>query len=144
MSLFEDMLQNIVNLSSEDKIQMALDSMIEMGPTFKKLDPKGSGNVIVYTLIGTAVAADGKLSQGEYNFLTALFESLDIKMSDDELIALIKATSSKEAYDFINSLKSYLTNDGIVNIVKIVAALCSIDDRISKEEAAYIASLLSD
>lgn len=144
MSYFSDFLQDILDLSPEEKIKMIIDSMIEMGPTFKKLDSKGDGNIIIYTLLGTSIAVDGKLTQGEYDFLHAFFKSFDIKMSDEEIIKLIKATSSKDAYLFIKDIKKYLDNEGIINIVKIVSALCSIDNKINKEEAEYISSLLFD
>ena len=45
MSYFSDFLQDILDLSPEEKIKMIIDSMIEMGPTFKKLDSKGDGNI---------------------------------------------------------------------------------------------------
>ena len=43
MSQLYDMLQDIVNLSDEDKLRLFKESYLELLPVFKEVDPRSSG-----------------------------------------------------------------------------------------------------
>ena len=50
---------------------------------------------------------------------------------------------NRDAYQMIKDVRDRLTPEGVNTLVNLVAAICSIDDRISADEVTYIKALLS-
>ena len=59
-------LQQIVNLSEEDKIRLAFDSMKGLAPEITKIVESDNIAVAILSIFATSVAADGKLTGEEY------------------------------------------------------------------------------
>lgn len=143
MGKFEDLLQNIVNMSKEEKIDMAVSAINNLMPSFKQIDDKTNGFAIFSSLIGSAVGADGEISEDEFYFLQSFLKAYDLELSKEEFIDYLKSSTSENSYKLVLELKEILTDDGILEVTKLIAAICAIDDKIDKNEAAYIATLLS-
>ncbi len=143
MGKFEETLQGIVNLSKQEKVDMATSAINNLMPSFRKIDEKTNGFAIFSSLIGSAIGADGKLSEDEYYFLKAFLDAYDIDLSEDDFVSYLKTSTSESSYKLVADLKQILTDDGILEVTKLIAAICAIDDRIDRNEAAYIAAILS-
>ena len=140
---FRDILQNIVNYSTEQKISMAVECYASLLPTLASIDKDTNGLVLLTSIFGTAVAADGQVTPEEAAFISAMLKALKINVSYDDVIKLIKNSSSVQDYELIHTLAGALNSKQKADLVTFVACICSIDDRISKEEYAYL-SLLMD
>ena len=141
MSSFNDILQNLVNQDDDTKLQLALDCYKELLPTFQVLDPETNGLMITYAILGTAAAADDKLTGPEYAFIDGLLEAIGDKLSEEEILQLVWASNTQRAYALVREVRDHLNDDGTNTLINLIAAICSLDDRISKEEIAYIKSL---
>ena len=143
MSDFSEIMQDLVNQSDEFKISLAVDCLGELLPTFRSFDPEHDGMYILYTLLGTTVAADGHLTDKEYAFIASLFTALDVEADEEEIIDLCRTCAGNEdAYQMMMDVRDHLDDEGINTLANLVAAICSIDDRISSEELSYITDLL--
>lgn len=144
MGNLEKVLQDLVNRDDEFKIDLAVDCFAELYPTMKVLDPDHAGMYIVYTILGTTVAADGKLTQAEYAFIKALLSGVGLEHSEEEILDMVQTCAgNRDAYQMIKDVRDRLTPEGVNTLVNLVAAICSIDDRISADEVTYIKALLS-
>jgi uncharacterized tellurite resistance protein B-like protein len=134
-------LQQIVNLSEEDKIRLAFDSMKGLAPEITKIVESGNIAVAILSIFATSVAADGKLTGEEYSLVHAFLKLLKIEMDDEKMVAMIKDLSSDEAYRAVLSLSKVLSEQGQAYLVSLVAVICAIDDRIDSSEIKYISDL---
>ncbi|MBR6380835.1 MAG: helix-turn-helix domain-containing protein [Lachnospiraceae bacterium] len=140
---FREMLQDLVNQDDETKINIAAKCYAELLPTFKKLDPDSDGMMITYALLSTTAAADGELTAAEFRFIDALLEARGVSLSQEQIVQLVgKAAGNRTAYSLVREIRDQLNDDGMVILINFLAALCSIDDRISKEEIAFLEDMI--
>lgn len=134
-------LQQIVNLSEDDKIRLAFDSMKGLAPEITKIVESGNIAVAILSIFATSVAADGKLTGEEYSLVHAFLKLFKIEMDDEKMVAMIKDLSSDEAYRAVLSLSKVLSEQGQAYLVSLVAVICAIDDRIDSSEITFISDL---
>ena len=134
-------LQQIVNLSEDDKIRLAFDSMKGLAPEITKIVESGNIAVAILSIFATSVAADGKLTGGEYSLVHAFLKLFKIEMDDEKMLAMLKDLSSDEAYRAVLSLSKILSEQGQAYLVSLVAVICAIDDRIDSSEITFISDL---
>ncbi len=134
-------LQQIVNLSEEDKIRLAFDSMKGLAPEITKIVESDNIAVAILSIFATSVAADGKLTGEEYSLVHAFLKLFKIEMDDEKMVAMLKDLSSDEAYRAVLSLSKVLSEQGQAYLVSLVAVICAIDDRIDSSEIKYISDL---
>ncbi len=134
-------LQQIVNLSEEDKIRLAFDSMKGLAPEITKIVESDNIAVAILSIFATSVAADGKLTGEEYSLVHAFLKLFKIEMDDEKMVAMLKDLSSDEAYRAVLSLSKILSEQGQAYLVSLVAVICAIDDRIDSSEITFISDL---
>ena len=134
-------LQQIVNLSEEDKLRLAFDSMKGLAPEITKIVESDNIAVAILSIFATSVVADGKLTGQEYSLVHAFLKMFKIEMDDEKMVAMLKDLSSDEAYRAVLSLSKVLSEQGQAYLVSLVAVICAIDDRIDSSEIAFISDL---
>ncbi len=140
---FRSTLQGIVNLSTEDKLKLAITSYTELLPELKKLDSKNNGIALVLAIIGSTVGADGKISSQEAAFILALFKAHGVELTTEDVKKLVINHSGDNWRDLVTKVCSVMPSDKQARLIAFVAAICAIDDRISKEEVSFLADLFS-
>ena len=140
---FKDTLQQIVNLSTEAKLKMAIESYVELLPVLKSIDSDNNGAGLVCAIIGTTVGADGKITVEERAFVKALFKAHKVELSDSEVDKLVKKHSGDEWRTLIAKLASIMNAESKARLALLCAAICAIDDTISREEAQFLASIFT-
>ena len=140
---FNETMQAIVNLDTEEKIHMAADAFFNLQPVFEHFDPKNKGMEIIYALIGTTVVADGKLTEQEFAFVKGMLEAIHMELTEEQIISLCEYTlnTQRQAYMIVKELSEQLNDDGVTELITFIAALCAIDDRIDPNEVKLIKSL---
>ena len=139
---FRDTLQELVNLSDEDKLKCALGAYQDLLPALTRFDSDSNGLVLSIAIMGTAAAADGKLTAQELAFIMALAKSRGLELSLEQTVELIKQSADKDGFELIRSLSGALEDEKKAALVLFVATICALDDRISQEEVKYLESLL--
>ena len=106
-------MQDYVNAPYDVLLAVANDSLAKVMPVFNEIAEDGNGASIVLPFICTALAVDGKFSELEYKFIKDLLE-ID------------------QSYDYFKSA-----------LLSFCLAFVSVDEKISKEENAFIAKLMA-
>ena len=101
---FRDTLQELVNLSDEDKLKVALGAYQDLLPALKRYDSESNGLVLTIAIMGTAAAADGKLTSQELAFIMALAKSRGVELTLEQTVDLIKQSADKDGYKLIQNL----------------------------------------
>ncbi len=142
MSEFTDLLQNIVNESTETKVSMAAKSLSALLPTLRKIDEDNKGMFLMSCIFGTAASADGTYSMEEIALIGAIFKAAGAEMSDDKIKSLLTTFGDEDCKKLVTKLAGALNQDDHANLVMLVAAICSIDDTIKADEVRFIKDLL--
>ena len=138
---FQETLQQIVNLPTETKLKMAVDSYVELLPVLAKIDTDNNGAALVCAIIGSAVGADGKISAEENAFVKALFKAHKVDLTDEQVETLVKNHSGDDWRSLISKLAHALDSKSKANLALLCAAICAIDDTITRDEAAFLAGI---
>jgi len=138
---FSDVMQQIVNLSTEAKLKMAVESYVELLPVLKSIDSDNNGAGLVCAIIGTTVGADGKISAEERAFVKALFKAHQVDLSDSEVDQLVRKHMNDTWRSMITKLAGILNSDAKARLALLCAAICAIDDTISREESKFLADI---
>ena len=136
MSALNDVLQKIVNQDYEELVALAKKAAANLIPVCKKIDPDNNGAIMLSAIMLSAIGADGKLTALEQKFLG---DVLDMTPSQiDKYTDLY--TGQEEA--LVDKLADNVNDSLKADIVMLVAAICAIDETISRDETAYIRKLI--
>lgn len=137
MATFNDLMQKFVNSDYETLVGFGQQALVKLLPICKKVDPEHEGFFMVSSIILAAIGADGVLTGLEKKFLGDVMglkdENVDtfIKMYDSKMVELVDR--------FVDDI-----NDEIkAHTVMLVSAVCAVDEKISREETAFIHKLLA-
>ena len=111
MSQLYDMLQDIVNLSDEDKLRLFKESYLELLPVFKEVDPQTQGLSFVSEIIGTAAAADGQLDSSEIRIMRIVTDASGLHLTDAQLTSLILDSGTEHVREQLVRLSEVLDHE---------------------------------
>ncbi len=133
-------LQDIVNESYESLVSMAREGVLRLYPILKEYDSKTDPFVHFITIMATAIAIDGKVTEREHKFVCDVFAK---NISYEELKGLAtqfyNATAFKELDEFIDSFPSNLKSQ----LALFCCCFLAVDGEISFVENLFISKLLA-
>ncbi len=135
MSL-NDTLQNLVNKEYDELLGFAKIAIGKILPACQAVDKDNNGVFMVTSIILSAVAADGKLSAIEKQFIHDLLD-----LTDEQIDTFIGMYDSRMA-GLTDQFADALTADLKADVVMLVCCIAACDETISREETAFIAKLL--
>ena len=138
---FRAALQEVVNLSAEDKIALAYSSIQKLAPEIAERFDQKKANLMILAIFSTSVAADGKLIQEEFSLVKAFLRAAKSEMDEEAIVRMLADLSSNDAYAAVLSLNKVLSPEGQSSLMALVAAVCAIDDRIETSEIAFLTDL---
>ena len=140
---FEGAMQRLVNRSEEEKIQIIIESYMKIYPLLKRIDPEHEGMMLVYYILGTAIAADGVVTSEERAIVSAIHEKIHgVRISDNEIMSMAENSSDRDSYGLIKALCEQLDSDTKAELITLIAAICSLDDELDPNELQFIFDLL--
>ena len=140
---FRDLLQEIVNKSTEDKLKLAVHGYLDLLPKLKEFDKEHHGLGIVFCILGGTVAADGHLSEEEFAMVHGMLKASGAEnITEDEVLKLIKTFSDDKSREIVKSVAHSLDEDGHASLVMLCASICAIDDTIKADEVKFLEDIL--
>lgn len=82
------------------------------------------------------------LTAQELTFIRAMASHRGLELSNDDAAELIRQYADRDGYALIRNLAEAVSTDERAALIAFIASICAMDDRISKEESAYLESLL--
>ena len=139
MSTLSELLQNYVNKPYDELLALASDSLVKLSDFFSSIDEEASGNVLLH-IIATTLAADGKFTKLEYQFICDLL-NLDVSYEDmKELLAEFNNGESLLLTDKVfDNIQSTEVKAEMLNLMLCIMA---VDENISREEVRFVLLLL--
>ena len=137
---YNKLLQDYVNAPYDVLLAVANDSLAKVMPVFNEIAEDGNGASIVLPFICTALAVDGKFSEREYKIIKDL---LEIDQSYDYFKSVVQNYYSAEWINAVDGLIDSCPEELKTALLSFCLAFVSVDEKISKEENAFIAKLMA-
>lgn len=140
MATLNELLQDYVNLSYNQLLNIANDSFAKIAPFFSKLSPDGNCAQYLIPILGAALAVDGKLSQLEYRFMN---DFLGGGMEYDDILQLAQDNYNENAMTYTDRVVDALSGDERTALLCLCLCIMAVDETISREEVAFIKRLIA-
>ena len=135
MATFNELMQKYVNEDYDVLVHLAQQAMVNLLPACKKVDADHDGFYMVSSLILSAIGADGVLTALERKFLRDV-----LGLDDDQISKYIKMYDSRMA-DLANHFADNMGTDLKADAAMLIVSICACDEKISKDETAFIRKL---
>ena len=135
-------LQDIVNEPYESLVGMARQAIAELRPHFIKM-AGGDEDKMATVFVGyimASLAADGKFTQKEYEFVC---DVMQVQYTYEEVKELVKTGLNSEILSSLDSLFDDLPQELRSKTLLLCATFMAVDETISREEVALIHKLLA-
>lgn len=137
MATFNELMQKYVNEDYSTLVAFSQKALANLIPVCKKVDPDNDGFMMVSSLVLSAIGADGTLTALERKFLGDV-----LGLSDENISKYIKMYNSRMA-DLVDHFADSLTTDIKADTAMLIICICACDEKISREETAFIRKLLA-
>ena len=137
MASFNELMQKYVNEDYDTLVNFAQRAMVNLLPACKKVDPEHEGFFMISSLILSAIGADGVLTSLERKFMRDV-----MGLDDDQISKYIKMYDSRMA-DLADHFADNMGTDLKADAAMLIVSICACDEKISKEETAFIRKLFA-
>ena len=137
MATFNELMQKYVNEDYSTLVAFSQKALANLIPVCNKVDPDNDGFKMVSSLVLSAIGADGTLTALERKFLGDV-----LGLSDENISKYIKMYNSRMA-DLVDHFADSLTTDIKADTAMLIICICACDEKISREETAFIRKLLA-
>jgi len=137
METFDQTMQKLVNSDYETLLSFAKQAIARLLPVCKTIDPKNNGFLMISSIVLSAIGSDKKLSQKETDFLR------DCLGLDDEHIVKYINLYSPEMEALVDKFADEISAEIKLSTVALVAAIAACDEKICREESAFIRKILA-
>ena len=145
MSTFNELLQDLVNKSDEEKMSLIASNFKDIYPKLIKFDdePDSDGHYTTMIILACAVCADGELDQFEAAVVSSIMGAIGYDIPESKLADIMRGiTKELSIYEVMADFMDTLNTDERASLCVLVAAICAIDDKLTKNEVALIRDLM--
>jgi len=135
MSSFNELMQKYVNTDYEVLVGLAKEAVNRLMPCCKAVDPDHNGYYMLASLILAAIGADGKLTALESKMLQ------DVMELDKDSIQKLIGMYNSQMPDLVDHFADNMGDDTKADTIMLITVFASVDEKISKEETAFIRKL---
>lgn len=132
---FNELMQKYVNTDYEVLVDMAKEAIRRLKPVCVQIDPEYDGNYMLASLVLAAIGADGVLTALEKKMLQEI-----LKLDEEAIQKLIKMYDPKMP-DLVNHFADNMGDDTKADTIMLVTIFAAVDEKISREETAFIRKL---
>lgn len=137
MSSFNELMQKYVNTDYQVLVDLAKEAVRRLMPYCQKVDPDHNGNYMLASLILSAIGADGVLTGLESKMLSDV-----MGLNTEEIKKLISMFDNRMA-DLADHFADNMNEDTKADTLMLITVLAAVDEKISKEETAFIKKLMA-
>ncbi len=142
MADFNEIMQGYVNLSYNELLDMARQKFSQLNSAlvdfFDGDDDASTKGMLM--IIASCLGADGKLSNSEYAFVNDL---LDANHSYDAIMGIVRTWGNDEGRELCDQIADSLSSSNKAALLSFCLCFLSVDEKISKEEVAFVRKLLA-
>ena len=134
---YNTLLQTFVNKPYDELVTLAKQAVVNVLPACKMVDEENNGIGMLTAILLSAVAADGKLTRLEAQFLS------EITGLDAAGIDKLTDMYSSKMVDLTDLLADKGGNELKAHICMLIVCLAACDESITREENAFIRQIMA-
>ena len=135
MATFNELMQKYVNTDYPVLLDLAKEAIRRLTPVCKQVDPQHNGYYMLSSIILSAIGRDGVLTALEKKLL---MESTGISEAE---VSKFLAMYNPQMPDLVNHFCDNMGDDIKADAIMLVTIFAAVDEKISKEETAFIKKL---
>lgn len=135
MKQFDEFMQEMVNLDYQNLVSAAKNAMSNLEYLCRSVNVSNGGVYMKAAIALTPIYADGEVTPLEKKMLG------DVFMFDPITLQTILEIYSPEMPNHVLDFANRLENDKKQDLITLVTAFAAVDEKISKEETAFIQKL---
>lgn len=135
MSGFSELMQKYVNTDYPVLLDLAKEAIRRLMPACKQVDPEHNGYYMLSSIILSAVGRDGSLTALEKKLL---MEATGI---DEAGVSKLLKMYDPKMPDLVNHFCDNMGDDLKADTIMLVTVFAAVDEKICKEETAFIRKL---
>ena len=135
MATFNELMQKYVNTDYSTLVDLAKEAVKRLMPYCQKVDPDHNGNYMLASLVLSAIGADGVLTALESKMLG------DVLGLDKEAIQKFIGMYDSKMPELANYFADNMNEDTKADTIMLITTIASVDEKIGKEETAFIRKL---
>ena len=143
MSQFNEILRHYVNMSYDELLSTANESLAELCSALSEFFKDYSGEDptadILMLLLANCLGADGQLTDLECRFVNDLLEA---NHSRDTILSLIHVHKNAEAEHLLDSLMGAMNPAASARMLAVCLCILAVDETITRDEVALVTRLL--
>lgn len=133
---FNELMQDLVNKDYDELLSLAKTAVGHVLPACKIVDEEHDGLAMLTSILLSAVAADGKLTALESKFLC------DLTGLDEDGVDKLTDLYCEQTVEVTDMLADKGGTEMKAHILMLVTCLASCDEKISREETAFIRKII--
>ncbi len=137
MATFEELMQQYVNSDYEVLLSLAKEAVNHLLPVCKKVDPENEGCFMLSSIILSAIGADGVLTALEKKLLKDA-----LGLEEENIQGFIDMYDAKMV-ELTDQFCDNINDDIKADTIMLVTIFAAVDEKISKEETAFIKKLFA-
>lgn len=137
MATFNELMQKMVNEDYDTLVKFGQASLAKLLPICKLVDKDNDGMFLAVSLVLSAIAADGVLTGLEKRFLA------DALGMDNDTIQKFISLYDSRMVELVDKFADGINDDVKVDVLMLITAVAAVDEKISKEETAFIKKLMA-
>ena len=135
MSSFNELMQKYVNTDYPVLLDLAKEAIRRVTPACKQVDPEHDGYYMLSSIILSAIGKDGVLTPLEKKLLV---EASGI--AEDQVSKFLGMYDSRMP-ELVNHFADNMGDDLKADVIMLVTVFAAVDEKIAKEETAFIRTL---
>ena len=136
---YDKLLQDFVNMDYNDLVNYASNLVTPICKGLEKISGDDDAIDFFITVIFSTMAVDGSFTELEYRFLSEVF---NLNRSYDSLKEQVASYYDEEWLSIANQIVDVVDEKTKTNLIAFCLCVASIDERISREENAFISMLM--
>lgn len=144
MANFNELLQNYVNKSYDELVDLARVSLAVFSDDLQSIFPEDTDSAqVIAIIISSCIGTDGKFSTLEYKFMCDLLGTGDM-FSYEDLKAIIEGHYGIESIELTDQLADVLTDDKKAALISFCLCFLAVDETIERNEVAFVIKLMEE
>jgi len=135
MTTFNELMQKYVNTDYPVLLDLAKEAIRRLMPACKQVDPEHGGYYMLSSIILSVIGRDGVLTKLEKKLL---IEATDITEAQ---VSKFLGMYDPRMPELVNHFADNMGSDLKADVIMLVTIFAAVDEKISKEETAFIRTL---
>jgi hypothetical protein len=140
MATVKEIMQKYLDATYDELVEVAKSALLKLTPVFDEADGEGQGARFIVPVICAAIAADGRFSKLECQFVN---DVLGADFSYEDLLATVRLYAGDRCAEIVDKICDVCSAPLKTEFLSLCLCIFAVDKTMSRGEAAFFVKLLA-